>query len=216
MFSLLIISLSSLAFVLGNDNKLYTGPALESLRAEAGQVFVFFITPHYFNLTDLPGRLRYRVSLLHHPSLPAWLSYHQLEAGRGMLYGVPALHGQTKLQILATDTETFNTHRRLLSVHTHQHRHINQYQVNIKIDNLNIEDVFDERRKGRLLDLFKTRFWTEAAKDVHLSFAESALKVGGRRPLKPSSKDGVVVRLGSSNNFSSSLLALDRETEPLR
>ena len=66
------------------------------------------------------------------------------------------------------------------------------------------------------MDLFKLRFWPKSSEDLHLSFADSALNVGGRRPLKPSVKDGVVVQLGSSHNFSESLLALDRETGPLR
>ena len=139
-----------------------------------------------------------------------------MEGQQGLLYGVPPSQGHTKLQVLATDTNTFNTHRLLISLHSQQLKSGNDFQVSLKIDNLNVEDVFDERRKDRLLNLFKTRFWTEAAEDIHLSFAESALNVGGRRPLKPSSKDGVVVRLGSKHNFSSSLLSLDKETEPLR
>ena len=215
MFSLLLTILTISTLALATETKVYTGPGLDSLRAEAGSVFHFSISPQQFNLTVSGVRLRYRVSLLHQPALPAWLTFTQLEDRAGLLYGLPPSAGLTKLQILATDTQTFNTHRRLLSIHT-THKVTNQFQVNIKIDNLNIEDVFDERRKGRLLDLFKTRFWPEAAEDIHLSFADSALRVGGRRPLKPSSKDGVVVRLGSSREFSSSLIALDQETEPLR
>ena len=145
-----------------------------------------------------------------------WVSLHHLQPQQsGLLYGVPPSQGQTSLEVLATNTDTFETSKLTVSLHT-QTRADNRYQVKLKIDNLNIEDVFDETRKGRLLSLFKTRFWTEAADDIHLSFADSALRVGGRRPLRPSSKDGVVVRLGSGHNFSSSLIDLDRETEPLR
>ena len=66
------------------------------------------------------------------------------------------------------------------------------------------------------MELFKSRFWPDSSEDLHLSFADSALNVGGRRPLKPSIKDGVVIQLGSRHNFSESLFALDRETGPLR
>ena len=66
------------------------------------------------------------------------------------------------------------------------------------------------------MELFKSRFWPVSSEDLHLSFADSALNVGGRRPLKPSVKDGVVIQLGSRHNFSESLFGLDRETGPLR
>ena len=43
-----------------------------------------------------------------------------------------------------------------------------------------------------------------------LTFAESAVLLGWRRPLEPSRQDGVVVRVGAAANFSAELLALDR------
>ena len=213
---LLSLSLSLTRAALQSELQLYSGPGRVSLRAEEGAVFVFLITPQHFNFSSSSGGLTYRASQRGHPSLPAWVSLHHLQPLQaGLLYGVPPDQGQTSLEVLATDTDTFVTSKLVVSLHT-QTRADNRYQVTLKIDNLNIEDVFDETRKGRLLSLFKTRFWPEAADDIHLSFADSAIKVGGRRPLKPSSKDGVVVRLGSSYNFSSSLMDLDRETEPLR
>ena len=222
MFSLLLSLSLSLSLTTALQSQLYSGPGRVSLRTEEGAVFVFLVTPQHFNFSSpsssssSPGVLTYRASQRSQPSLPGWVSLEPLPAQQaGLLYGVPPSQGQTSLEVLATNTETFDTSRLVVSLHT-QTRAENLYQVRLKIDNLNIEDVFDETRKGRLLSLFKTRFWTEATDDIHLSFAESALKVGGRRPLRPSSKDGVVVRLGSGHNFSSSLLDLDRETEPLR
>ena len=218
MFSLLLSLSLSLSLATALQAQLYSGPGRVSLRTEEGAVFVFLLTPQHFNFSSSssPGVLTYRASQRGQPSLPSWVSLEPLPAQQaGLLYGVPPSQGQTSLEVLATNTETFDTSKLVVSLHT-QTRAENQYQVRLKIDNLNIEDVFDETRKGRLLSLFKTRFWTESTDDIHLSFAESALKVGGRRPLRPSSKDGVVVRLGSGHNFSSSLLDLDRETEPLR
>ena len=37
-----------------------------------------------------------------------------------------------------------------------------------------------------------------------------------RRPLRPTERDGVVLKLGSNENFSTDLIELDRETTPLR
>ncbi len=113
------------------------------------------------------------------------------------------------------------------------------FAVKLKIDNLNLEDIFDLHRLKNLMSLFKDRLWTESDQDLHLvrnlgsdvqlklcssgiylymcqTFVASALDVGYRRPLMPSPKDGVVLHLGSSANFSSDLLDLDRETSPLR
>ena len=117
---------------------------------------------------------------------------------------------------MATNRDTFETGYLILNINSHKAKESPNHHVRLKIDNLNIEDVFDKRRSDRLLDLFRSRFWLEAAEDLHLTLADSALNLGGRRPLKPSIKDGVIIQLGSSHNLSQSLLDLDRETEPLR
>ena len=57
MFSLLLTFLSLLSSILGDTN-LHTGPGIVSLRAEVGEVFVFLITPQYFNVTSSPAILR--------------------------------------------------------------------------------------------------------------------------------------------------------------
>ena len=56
----------------------------------------------------------------------------------------------------------------------------------------------------------------EASQDLRLTLAESAVALGGRRPVLPTSKDGVVVQVGSRASPGSRLQALDRETGPLR
>lgn len=197
-----------------------------TISGSARHVFSFFITPQYFNWTEDndvrrgdQALLRYAPSLVGEPSLPPWLHYHFSEEHRsGLLYGVPERAGKTRLQVLATNRDTFETSLLYLTINivktTAYSGSVNH--MKLKIDNLNIDDVFDKRRQDRLLDLFKTRFWTEAASDIHLTFADSALNLGGRRPLKPSIKDGVVIQLSSRVNFSRSLLDLDAETAPLR
>ena len=117
---------------------------------------------------------------------------------------------------MATNRETFDTATIAVNINVARDREERSFHVRLKIDNLNIEDVFDKRRSDRLLNLFRSRFWEAASDDLQLTFADSALNQGGRRPLQPSAKDGVVLQLGSRHNFSSSLIDLDRETEPLR
>ena len=197
--------------------------------ASSGHVFSFFISPQYFNWSkqeDDDGTktkrrekslLRYRPTLVNQPSLPRWLKYHYSEDYKtGLLYGVPEKTQESRLQILATNRDTFEASSFYLVIDTVDDDSNQDFHVRLKIDNLNIEDIFDKRRLDRLMELFKTKFWMTASEDLQLTFAESALNLGGRRPLKPSFKDGIVVQLSSSHNFSEALINLDAETEPLR
>ena len=82
-----------------------------------------FITPQYFNWSqdnteaksslrrkNEAAMLRYRASLINQPSLPSWLKYHYSKDYKtGLLYGVPKLSAQYRLQIVATDRDTFET-----------------------------------------------------------------------------------------------------------
>jgi hypothetical protein len=72
----------------------------------------------------------------------------------------------------------------------------------------NVNDFFT------LKNLFS--LWMESYRDLQLTLAESAVALGGRRPLRPTAKDGTVAEVGSSADPSSRLQELDRETGPLR
>ena len=120
---------------------------------------------------------------------------------------------------MATNRETFETG--LLNLTINVTASLNRkgasiYNVKLKIDNLNIEDVFDSHRLKSLKNLFKDRFWPQTSLDLHLTQISSSLEVGYRRPIIPTQKDGVVLQLGSHYNFSKELYLLDRETSPLR
>ncbi len=58
--------------------------------------------------------------------------------------------------------------------------------------------------------------WMESHRDLRLTLADSALAQGGRRPVRPTGKDGLVLQVGSSAAPGPRLLELDRETGPLR
>lgn len=135
----------------------------------------------------------------------------------GFIYGIPPASNQLyQLQVVATNRDTFETGLLNLTINVTTSSRPAINNVKLKIDNLNIEDVFDTHRLKNLKGLFKDHFWPESSLDLHLSYIASSLEVGYRRPVHPTEKDGVVVQLGSQVPFSQDLLLLDRETSPLR
>lgn len=83
----------------------------------------------------------------------------------------------------------------------------------MKINNLSVEDM--QSRKAEIVEIVRNVLWTNAT-DLFMTMIASPLDVGGRAPLNPKSKEGVVLRLSSKGDFSTDLLLLDRETEPVR
>jgi len=185
--------------------------------AVRGRVFNYFMTPLAFNWTHSQEHVSYRASQLGQPGLPEWLKYKYSERHRsGLLYGVPPSQGVTEIQIVATDMITFDTSVIQLNILVDPEVMGSKNKVRLKIENLNIEDIFDSHRKQRLLDLFRNQMWLESATDLDLTFADSSLELGGRKPLQPSRKNGVVLDVASRANFSIQMLAMERETQPLR
>ena len=66
---------------------------------------------------------------------------------------------------------------------------LTKYEVHLKIDNLNVEDMFDRNRTEELLDIFRKRLWKNAM-DLYVTFLASAVELGARLPLKPSEGEG--------------------------
>lgn len=83
----------------------------------------------------------------------------------------------------------------------------------MKINNLIVEDILD--RKDEIVDLFRNVLWKNTD-DLYMTMIASPLDIGGRAPLNPKAKEGVVLRLSSRSDFSTDLLLLDRETEPVK
>ena len=63
-------------------------------------------------------------------------------------------------------------------------------QVKMKIHNLNVEDLMDEVKRNRLLDVFRDVLWPESTTDLHMVELQSALAAGGRRPMRRSDGEG--------------------------
>jgi len=216
IFSLLAFTLALTAIFSGRIAFAEDLRPLVSLNIQTDQVFSLFLTPQYFNWTHTEGEVTYRPSSLGLPALPDWLRHRPLPERRAaLLYGRPALTGVTKLQVVVTDRHTFKTGLLDVEINVEEANNEN-FEVNLKINNLNIEDIFDWQRMERLKKVFQNNLWQESHQDLRLTYADSVPQLGGRKPLNPSLKDGVVIRLASTSNFSLALEELDRETQPLR
>lgn len=60
----------------------------------------------------------------------------------------------------------------------------------MKIDNLNIQDMFDQDRMSKLLNVFRKKLWQESANDLYFTFLASAVQLGARLPLTPNEGEG--------------------------
>lgn len=87
--------------------------------------------------------------------------------------------------------------------------------VQMKIDNLNWVHLTDPGRVENLKNIFRLDLWPESKNDLHISFMESAIKMGGRVPLQPQQKEGIIVHLSSHTPFSQRLIDLQEEVKPL-
>lgn len=64
-----------------------------------------------------------------------------------------------------------------------------KYEIQMKIDNLNIDDLFDGQKLQMLMNVFKEVLWSDAD-DLYATFLDSAIKLGARLPLKPQEGEG--------------------------
>ena len=116
----------------------------------------------------------------------------------GFIYGVPPRTNEVlNLDVVATNRDTFETGLLKVVINvTSSASGAAPFNVKLKIDNLNIEDIFDAHRLKNLKSLYTEQFWPESKSDLHMTFIASSLEVGYRRPLRPTEKDGVVLQLG--------------------
>lgn len=85
----------------------------------------------------------------------------------------------------------------------------------MKIDNLNWVHMMDPGRVENLKNIFKQDLWPESKADLCLSFMESSIAMGGRVPLRPNQREGVIVHLASRAPLSDRLIELQEEVRPL-
>ncbi|CAH0597811.1 unnamed protein product [Chrysodeixis includens] len=183
-----------------------------------------FGTPRYTHSTttlfalEFDQQYRFHASLQGKPELPSWLRY--IYSGRhhsGFIFGTPprGSHGPITIEIIGLNRQDYETRRVLLTLAVDQKEKMARHEVELKIDNLNVEDLLDEHKMTRLKDILRTKLWTESNGDLYATFLASAIDLGARLPLKPSDGEGLVVRLGSTMPFSIELKRLREEVRPL-
>ncbi|KAG7189986.1 hypothetical protein KM043_006144 [Ampulex compressa] len=182
------------------------------------EVFVIPIRPETFDWST-DGRsdqFSYQPSLLNAPDLPSWIHYtYSRRDHRGFLYGVaPKDQKYFQLEIVGLNKHTYETRYKVLDMNVLEKENLTKYEVHLKIDNLNVEDMLNHDRTDVLLDIFRKKLW-KGAVDLYVTFLASAIELGARLPLKPSEGEGVVIRLGSSVPFSQELNKLQEEVKPL-
>lgn len=152
----------------------------------------------------------------------------------GFLYGVPPnTHEDVLLEIVALNRKNYETRRITMPIYITEKLNPAKYEVQLKIDNLNVDDMFDVERMDRLMDVFRKRLWKDSQDDLYITFLASAIQLGARLPLNPNEGEGyftyllmlschliyyfnrVVLRLGSKSPLSTELVELQEEVRPL-
>ncbi|KAK9509022.1 hypothetical protein O3M35_006437 [Rhynocoris fuscipes] len=195
------------------------GHAVLSVEVQTTKLFVLPINPSLFNWTAEDISVHgfwYRGSMVNSPDLPSWMNYmYSMRYNAGYIYGVPPTkQPDLTIELIGMNKKTFETRRIVKSINITEKQEPAKYEIQMKIDNLNIDDLFDGRRLQTLMDVFKEVLWSDA-EDLYATFLDSAIKLGARLPLKPQEGEGVVVHLGSTSEFSQELINLQEEVKPL-
>jgi alpha-sarcoglycan len=66
------------------------------------------------------------------------------------------------------------------------------YEVHLKVDKLDVEDMLDSGRYNHLLDVFRRTLWPDSRDDLYITFLASAVRLGARLPLNPTDGEGSV------------------------
>ncbi|XP_037920171.1 epsilon-sarcoglycan isoform X2 [Hermetia illucens] len=184
------------------------------------ELFTAKIDPQMFNWTyqGVTQQFRYRPSIEGYPDLPSWMRYmYSDEYHAGFLYGTPPVSLANKvvrIEIVALNKQSYETRRKTLTIII-ANKVPAANLVQMKIDNLDWVHLMDPGRVENLKNIFRKDLWPSSDLDLHLVFMESAVKMGGRVPLRPQQREGVIVHLGSNSPFSDRLKELQEEVRPL-
>ncbi|BFF95529.1 epsilon-sarcoglycan [Drosophila madeirensis] len=194
--------------------------AAATLQANVGELFTYKIEPHLFNWTHevISEQFSYRPTIRDHPDLPTWMRYeYSHEYHVGFLYGTPPETEAGKaisIEVIALNRQNFETRITALSMSVVQ-KFPTPNVVQMKIDNLNWVHLMDPGRVENLRNIFRKDLWPSSKEDLSVVFMESAVNMGGRLPLRPQQREGVIVHVGSVAQFSPRLKELQEEVRPL-
>ncbi|XP_017047993.1 epsilon-sarcoglycan isoform X2 [Drosophila ficusphila] len=190
------------------------------LQANVGELFTYKIEPQLFNWTHqvISQQFRYRPSLKSYPDLPSWMRYmYSHEYHAGFLYGTPpesAAGKDLSLDVVALNRQNYETRHVVISMFV-AYKFPTPNVVQMKINNLNWVHLMDPGRVENLRNIFRNDLWQNSREDLSVVFMESAVNMGGRLPLRPQQREGVIVHVGSFAQFSPRLMELQEEVRPL-
>lgn len=181
------------------------------------QVFHFSIDKSMFDASiGNYGTTVFRAALLGKPDLPKWMFLRQTSnSEKALLYGSYQDHGELNIEVFAINKYNYMTSLRVISLQVEKRQSEALYEVEMKFLNLNIEDLFEGDWLLDLEEIFRNHLWSNSPV-IYITKVASVVDIGGRVPVNPKDKEGVVVRIGGTANFSEDLRTLELEANQLR
>ncbi|KAL3192870.1 hypothetical protein MRX96_058391 [Rhipicephalus microplus] len=181
------------------------------------EVFHFYIDKGMFDASiDSYGHTEFRAALLGKPDLPKWMFLRQTgNSNKALLYGSYQDDGELNIEVFAINKYNYKTSLRVISLQVEKRPKEALYEVEMKFLNLNIEDLFEGDWLSDLEDIFRDHLWKESP-EIYVTKVASVVDIGGRVPVNPKDKEGIVVRIGGTTNFSQELRTLEVEANQLR
>lgn len=184
------------------------------------EMFAIPISPNIFNWTyqEFDQQYRFHAALVGKPDLPYWMRYiYSNRHHSGFVFGTPprGTKSPITIEVIGLNRQDYETRRLVLTLQVKPRAVMAKYEIELKIDNLNVEDLLDNHRMIRLKDIFRSKLWPESKGDLYATFLASAIDLGARLPLKPNDGEGLVIRLGSTAPFSNEVKDLREEVRPL-
>nr|SVE74138.1 EOG090X04W0 [Daphnia barbata] len=193
--------------------------SIAQYQVQTDELFAIPLSPVLFNFTevDSPEDYTYRAALHGLPDLPKWINLAlNPKLKLGFLYGTAKNDRPLiKLDLVASNTLTFETSSKEVTLEIIPKQEPATRKIKLKIHNLNLEEMMDNEKQIKLLDVFRKILWSTSSADLHFIELYSALAAGGRLPARPQDGEGIIVTLGSNTEFSDMLRELEREVSPL-
>lgn len=99
------------------------------------------------------------------------------------------------MEIIGLNRKDYTTKEETLTIHITEKRNPARHEVHMKIDNLNVEDMFDVQTMDNLKSVLKNQLWKESQNDLYLTFLASAVDLGARKPLNPDEGEGSAMHI---------------------
>lgn len=65
-----------------------------------------------------------------------------------------------------------------------------KYEIRFKVNNMNVEDMFQKEVISNLMDTFRQNLWPSSKHDLYVTFLASTSDLGYRLPMDPNDTEG--------------------------